>query len=137
MRKLSANLARRQRNFEILSERLAIHPKCFTLPRTTPGIETGWHMYPILIDPASGIRRSHFQQFMEGKGVDTRMVWSGNITRQPAFRDRPMRVDPAGLPNADHVMEWGLILPMNHALEDDAMNYIADCADAYVRENVK
>jgi len=136
MGKLPANLARRQRNFEILSARLARHPACFTLPRTTPGIETGWHMYPILIRVDSGIRRGNFQQYMEGKGVDTRMVWSGNITRQPAFRDRPMRVDPAGLPNADLVMETGLILPMNHALADDAMNYIADCVDAYVREHL-
>jgi len=47
-----------------------------------------------------------------------------------------MRVDPAGLPNADRVMETGLILPMNHALADDAMNYIADCVDAYVQEHV-
>ena len=136
MRKLPANLARRQRNFEILSERLGAHPDFFTLPRTTPGIETGWHMYPILIGADSGIQRGHFQQFMEGKGVDTRMVWSGNITRQPAFRDRPMRIDSAGLPNADRVMEAGLILPMNHALHDDAMHYIADCVDAYVREHV-
>jgi len=73
MRKLPANLARRQRNFEILSERLGDHPACFTLPRTTAGIETGWHMYPILIEATSGIRRGHFQQYMEGKGVDTRM----------------------------------------------------------------
>src|SRR5262245_292586 len=133
MRKLAANLDRRRRNFEVLSARLAAHPELFTLPRTTPGVATAWHMYPILIRPESGIRRGHLQQYMEGNGVDTRMVWTGNAARQPAFRDRPMRVDAGGLANADRVMEWGLILPMNHALDDRHMHYIGDLVDAYAK----
>ncbi len=137
MRKLPLNLARRKRNFELLSKRISAHPACFTLPRTTPGIDTAWHMYPILIRPESGIRRSQLQQYMEGHGIDTRMVWTGNAVRQPAFRDKPMRVDPAGLPNADRVMEWGLILPMNHALGDREMDYIGDRIDAYVAEHAR
>jgi len=133
MRKLAANLDRRRRNFEVLSARLAAHPELFTLPRTTPGVATAWHMYPILIRPESGIRRGHLQQYMEGNGVDTRMVWTGNAARQPAFRGRPMRVDAGGLANADRVMEWGLILPMNHALDDRHMHYIGDLVDAYAK----
>jgi CDP-6-deoxy-D-xylo-4-hexulose-3-dehydrase len=136
MQKLPGNLERRKRNFERLSLRFGKHPRCFTLPRTTPGIDTAWHMYPILIRPESGIRRSHLQQFMEGNGVDTRMVWTGNAVRQPAFRKLPMRIDPAGLPNADRVMEWGLILPMNHALGDREMDYIGDLIDRYVAEHL-
>ncbi len=137
LQKLPRNLARRKRNFERLSERVARHPGCFTPPRTTPGIDTAWHMYPILIRPESGIRRSELQQYMEGHGVDTRMVWTGNAVRQPAFRGRPMRVDPEGLPNADRVMEWGLILPMNHALGDREMDYIGDLLDAFAEEHAR
>jgi CDP-6-deoxy-D-xylo-4-hexulose-3-dehydrase len=136
LRKLPANLARRKRNFDLLTARFAAHPEAFTLPRTTPGIDTAWHMYPILIRPESGIRRSHLQQYLESNGVDTRMVWTGNAARQPAFRTRPMRIDPAGLPNADRVMETGLILPMNHALDERHMGYIGDRIDAYVKEYV-
>ena len=132
MRKLGANLARRKRNFARLRERLARHPQCFVPPRTTPGIDTGWHMFATLIRPESGLRRGHFQQYMERNGVDTRMVWTGNATRQPAFRDVPMRIAEGGLPNADRVMEHGVILPMNHALEDAHMDHIADLVDAYV-----
>jgi CDP-6-deoxy-D-xylo-4-hexulose-3-dehydrase len=133
MRKLAANLARRKRNFEILSQRIGAHPDAFVLPRTTPGIDTAWHMYPVLIRPEAGIRRADFQRYMEQNGVDTRMVWTGNAARQPAFKKIPMRIDPNGLPNADRVMEWGLILPMNHAQDDDAMHYIGDRVDAYVK----
>jgi CDP-4-dehydro-6-deoxyglucose reductase, E1 len=134
MRKLPGFLARRKRNFEILCQRLAHHPGCFGLPRTTPGIDTAWHMFPVLLLPESGIRRAHFQQFMESRGIDTRMVWTGNATRQPAFRKIPMRVAEGGLPNADRVMEHGVILPMNHGLADEHMHHIGDQVDAYVRE---
>ena len=133
MKKLPANLARRKRNFEILCQRLAAHPQCFVLPRTTPGIDTAWHMFPVLLREGAGIRRGEFQHWMESRGIDTRMVWTGNAVRQPAFRKIPMRVDAGGLANADRVMEQGLILPMNHALGDDHMHFIGDQVDAYVK----
>jgi CDP-4-dehydro-6-deoxyglucose reductase, E1 len=132
MGKLPANLARRKRNFELLTERFARHGDVFVLPRTTPGVDTGWHMFPIMIRPESGVRRAELQAHMESHGVDTRMVWTGNATRQPAFRKIEHRVGPGGLPNADRVMEAGLILPLNHAIDDDGIAYIADTADAFL-----
>jgi CDP-6-deoxy-D-xylo-4-hexulose-3-dehydrase len=132
--KLGDNLARRQRNFELTSAHLAQWPWLFTLPRVTDGVETGWHMFPLLINPDSGIRRSELQQWMETHGVDTRMVWTGNATRQPAFRDEPHRRPERGLPNADRVMEWGLILPNTHAMTDDDCSYIGDCVAGFLAE---
>lgn len=132
--KLPDNLARRQRNFEITSSFFAKYPELFILPRLTPGIETGWHMFPFIIQPDSGIRRAELQQWMESHGVDTRMVWTGNITRQPMLRGKEFRVPNDGLPNADRVMEWGLILPNNHSLSDDDCAYIGECIDGFVAE---
>ena len=132
MRKLPLNLARRQRNFDLLTEFFAQHDDVFVLPRLTPGIETGWHMFPILIRPESGVRRAEFQQHMEAQGIDTRMVWTGNVTRQPAFADTPHRVAPGGLPNADRVMETGLILPCNHAIDDEGIAYIVHHAAEFL-----
>ncbi len=132
--KLADNLARRQRNFELTASELARWPDLFTLPRLTEGVETGWHMFPLIIEPDSGIVRGELQQWMESRGVDTRMVWTGNAARQPAFRDQPMRLPDGGLPNADRVMEWGLVLPNNHSLTDDDCAYIGECIDGFVAE---
>jgi CDP-6-deoxy-D-xylo-4-hexulose-3-dehydrase len=132
--KLEENLARRQRSFAITSSHLAKYPHLFILPQLTEGIETGWHMFPFIIQPDSGIRRAELQQWMESHGVDTRMVWTGNITRQPMLRDQEFRVPSDGLPNADRVMEWGLIVPNNHSLSDDDCNYIGECIDGFVAE---
>jgi CDP-6-deoxy-D-xylo-4-hexulose-3-dehydrase len=132
--KLPDNLARRQRNFARTGEHFARWPHLFTLPRLTDGVETGWHMFPVLIDADSGIRRSELQQWMEGHGIDTRMVWTGNATRQPAFRDKPHRCPEGGLPNADLVMERGIILPNNHSMDDDDCDYIGECVGAFLDE---
>ena len=132
--KLPDNLARRQRNFEITGSYFAKYPQLFTLPRLTEGIETGWHMFPVIINAEAGIRRSDLQQWMESRGVDTRMVWTGNAARQPAFRDKAHRQPAGGLPNADRVMEWGLILPNNHSMGDDDCHYIGECLDEFVAE---
>ena len=131
MRKLPINLARRKRNFELLSKHFSNYPEVFVLPRITTDIETGWHMFPIMIKPESGVRRSLFQQHMEAAGIDTRMVWTGNVTRQPAFKDVPHRVGPGGLANADRVMETGLILPCNHAIDDEGIEYICHTVDEF------
>ena len=132
---LPANLARRQRNFDVLSAFFGTYPDVFTLPRQLEGLETGWHMFPILLRPESGIRRGDFQEHMEGHGIDTRMVWTGNVTRQPAFADVAHRVPGGGLPNADRVMEQGLILPSNHGLDDDDLEYLCVTAGKFLKEH--
>ena len=132
--KLGDNLSRRQRNFELTSSHFARWPQHFTLPELTPGIETGWHMFPAIINASSGIRRAEFQQWMESHGVDTRMVWTGNATRQPAFRDKPHRIPAGGLPNADRVMEWGIVLPNNHSMNDEDCDYIGECVEGFLKD---
>jgi len=135
LRKLPLNLARRQRNFDVLAAFFATYPDVFVLPRQLEGLETGWHMFPILIRPESGVRRSAFQEHMEGHGVDTRMVWTGNVVRQPAFAKTEHRVPDGGLPNADRVMEQGLVLPANHGLDDDDIAYICVTAGEFLRDH--
>ena len=132
LEKLGANLEARKRNFARLSDYFAQRPEVFSLARTTPGLDTAWHMFPVLIRPESGVRRSEFQRHMEHHGIDTRMVWTGNATRQPAFRQVPYRVPLTGLPNADRVMEQGLVLPCSHGLGDEDIDYIWATAEAFL-----
>jgi len=134
--KLGDNLARRQRNFELTSSHFARWPEHFILPKLTEGVETGWHMFPAIINPESQLRRSELQQWMESHGIDTRMVWTGNVSRQPAFRDKPHRQPAGGLPNADRVMTSGIILPNNHSMDDDDCAYIGDCLEEFLKDKL-
>jgi CDP-6-deoxy-D-xylo-4-hexulose-3-dehydrase len=133
LEKLPANLAGRKRNFARLCEQFGSRPDVFVLPRTTADADTAWHMFPVLIRPEAGVERSAFQAHMVAHGVDTRLVWTGNARRQPAFRSIECREPGAGLPNTDRVMEQGLILPSNHSLSDEDVDYIWATAEAFVR----
>jgi CDP-6-deoxy-D-xylo-4-hexulose-3-dehydrase len=130
--KLPANLAARKRNFARLCEHFGSRPDVFVLPRATPEADTAWHMFPVLTRPESGVERGTFQAHMEANGVDTRMVWTWNARRQPAFRSIACREPDAGLPNTDRVMEQGLILPSNHSLTDDDVDYVWATAEAFL-----
>ena len=132
LEKLPENLARRKRNFDRLVEWFSLRPDVFELPRTTEDVDTAWHMFPVMIRPESGVRRSEFQQHMELNGIDTRMVWTGNVTRQPAFASVEWRLPEGGLPNSDRVMRQGLVLPSNQGLDDDDVDYIWTTAEAFL-----
>jgi CDP-6-deoxy-D-xylo-4-hexulose-3-dehydrase len=132
LQKLPGNLAARKRNFAVLVEHFSTRPDLFELPRTLDGLDTAWHMFPFLIRPESGIRRGELQAHMESNGVDTRMVWTGNVIRQPAFKGITDRIPASGLPNADRVMQQGLILPCNHGLTEDDMGYICETVDSFL-----
>jgi CDP-6-deoxy-D-xylo-4-hexulose-3-dehydrase len=60
------------------------------------------------------------------------MVWTGNVMRQPAFAKVPRREAPGGYPNADRVMQQGLVLPSNHGLDDDDVAYICETVEAFL-----
>ncbi len=122
--KLGANYLRRQRNFAMYTELFRQHEDRFVLPRQTEGLETAWLCYPIVVRPDAGFTRSDMQLFLEERGVDTRTVWTGNVARQPMMKDVTFRAPAGGMPNADAVMAGGMILPMSHALDDDAIVYV-------------
>ena len=76
--KLPSNLARAQAQLRLARRRSsASDPTCSSCPARLEGSRPAWHMFPVLIRPESGIRRSEFQEHMEGNGIDTRMVWTG------------------------------------------------------------
>jgi CDP-6-deoxy-D-xylo-4-hexulose-3-dehydrase len=131
LRRLPAFLERRKRNFARMCAHLSRHAEVFELPRTTAELDTAWHLFPIQIRPGAGLRRGELQQWMESGGVDTRMVWSGNILRQPAFRKIAHRAPADGLPNTDRVMETGLVLPCNHAMSDEDVDYVCETIDGF------
>ncbi len=87
----------------------------FVPARQLEGLETSWISYPLMVREDAGFSRQDLQRFLEDRGIATRMVWSGNILRQPAFKNTAHKAAPGGYPNADRVMRQGIILPMSHA----------------------
>jgi CDP-6-deoxy-D-xylo-4-hexulose-3-dehydrase len=125
--KLADFNAWRRRTWNMLDELLSHHEELVVRPRTTPDIETTWMRFPFLL--ADGINRNEVQEFLLARGVPTRMIWTGNILRQPGFADIPHRQPDGGLPNTDRVMERGLSLPSHNALTSDDVGHIVESVE--------
>ena len=61
---------------------------------------------------------------LDGNGIDTRTIWTGNVARQPMVRGRRIVVPEDGLPNADEVMARGVLLPLSHAIDDETLDFV-------------
>jgi len=132
LKKLPDNLARRRRNFERYTEFFRKHEDRFSLPRQLEGLETAWLGYPLMIRPNAGFVRGDLQRFLDDRGIDTRTIWTGNATRQPMLRGVELRVPKDGLPNADAVMERGVLLPLSHAIDDETLDFVTAQVDEFL-----
>ena len=101
--KLDGFIAARQRNFEALREGLRGLEEFFILPEATAGSEPSWFGFPLAVRAEAPFTRNQVTQYLEQHKVATRLLFGGNLVRQPAYRDRKFRV-AATLENADFVM---------------------------------
>ena len=113
---------RRQGAVDAIDHALAKHDGAVVRPETTAEVETTWMRYPFVLD--EGVDRVGVQEYFEGHGIATRMVWTGNILRQPGFAGIEHRQPNGGLPNCDRVMDRALSLPTHHALTSDDVGRI-------------
>jgi CDP-6-deoxy-D-xylo-4-hexulose-3-dehydrase len=127
LEKLGEFNRRRQQNFAKLDEAMAAFDDRVVRPRTTDGAETTWMRYPFLLD--DGVDRTAVQAALGDRNVATRMVWTGNILRQPGFAEIPHRAPADGFPNADRVMDHALSLPTHHGLTSDDVGYLVEAVE--------
>ena len=130
--KLDDNLARRRHLFDRYTAWVQDHADVFGAPRQTPELETAWLGYPLAIRPDAGFARPDLQQFLDGRGIDTRTIWTGNAARQPMLAGREMRLPADGLPNADAVMARGVLLPLSHAITDETHDFVLTSLDEFL-----
>jgi CDP-6-deoxy-D-xylo-4-hexulose-3-dehydrase len=134
LEKLPGNLQRRQRNFARFGEFFAAHADVFVLPRQLAEVDTAWLGFPLTIRESAGFGRADLQAYLEGREIDTRTIWSGNVSRQPMLRGASYRLPAGGLPRCDAIMARGVLLPLSHALGDEHVDYICECVAGFVRE---
>ena len=119
LKKLESNIKKRQRNFELQCNFFRKFPDLFSVPLENKGISTAWLAFPLLINREAPFSRRDFQIYLEEKNIQTRVVFTGNILRQPMCKGINKRVTKHGLHNADEVMERGVLLPLHHGMTDE------------------
>jgi CDP-6-deoxy-D-xylo-4-hexulose-3-dehydrase len=104
LRKLPAFIESRRRNFRLLREELADLEEFFILPEATAGSDPSWFGFPIAVRPDAPFTRNQVQQYMDANRVATRLLFAGNLIRQPAYQGIAHRV-VGELINTDFAMD--------------------------------
>lgn len=134
LKKLDFNFKRRAEIFQAFSDAFGTYPDLFTLPRQLEDFHTAWLCYPVLVRETAGFTRGDMQESLESAGIDTRTVWSGNVTRHPMMRGVEHRVPTDGLPNADIVFERGMSLGMSHGTTTEELDHVVASIHAFASQ---
>ena len=137
LKKLPFNLNQREKNFNIHSKFLKRYEKYFILPKQLPGSKSGWLAYPITIHKDAPFTRTEMQIFLEKKNIQTRVVFTGNILRQPGFKNIKMKKDKNGYPEADKVMKNGILLACHHGLTNQMMQHIHKSIKEFINYKIQ
>lgn len=136
LEKLDQNIKTRQENFKRQCDFFKKHERFFINPEETHGSNTAWLAFPILIRESAPFTRKDFQIYLEKLNIQTRVVFTGNIIRQPMCKNIQKRVSQDGYPNSDAVMERGVLLPLHHGMTDNMFQRLHESIDRYVESHI-
>jgi CDP-6-deoxy-D-xylo-4-hexulose-3-dehydrase len=122
--KLDTFVERRKKNFAQLYAQLDGTPGLI-LPQATPKSDPSWFGFPITLDPDLHVDREKLLRHLDERKIGTRLMFAGNITRQPAYRDVDFRV-VGDLTNSDIVMRRTFWVGVYPGLTEPMLDYIAD-----------
>ncbi len=132
---LEINIKTRQDNFKRQCEYFSKYPRYFHNPVELYGSKTAWLAFPILISDQSSFNRKDFQIYLEKRNIQTRVVFTGNILRQPMCSEIKKIVRDEGYPNADKVMENGVLLPLHHGMTNSMFERLHKTIDQFIEQN--
>lgn len=126
--KLPGFIETRRRNFDLITAALKKHEGKLILPVATPNSNPSWFGYLITVTDKAGMSRDELVKFLNSKKIATRLLFAGDIRKQPYFKHYPYRT-VGELKNTETVMKdtfWIGVTPM---VSEDMIRYMEQCFD--------
>jgi CDP-6-deoxy-D-xylo-4-hexulose-3-dehydrase len=121
----------RGRNWERLAAGLADLEDHFVLPRATPRSEPSWFGFALTVRADASFTRNELVQHLEERRIGTRLLFGGNLTRQPAYAESSYRV-VGDLRATDHVAEGTFWIGVFPGLTDEMLDFVVECIHDFV-----
>ena len=115
---------KRKQNFAYLKERLSSAEELLILPEATPNSEPSWFGFPLTLRHNSGVDRVDLIRFLDQNKIGSRLLFAGNLTRQPYFEGRAMR-QVGDLANTDVVMNNTFWIGVYPGLSEPMLDFAA------------
>ena len=123
LKKLNKFAQIRQKNFEILNS-FFMNEKFFKLPKQLPQVKTSWLAFPLTINSDAPFSRIEIVKYLESHGIQTRPVFTGNVLRQPAFKEISYKNMGGEFDVANNIMKNSFLIGCNHGLNDEHLEKI-------------
>ncbi len=131
-------LSRLEANIQLREKYVASHisffkpyENWFILPQQMPDSRTGWMNFPLTIRDSAPFDRKTLQIYFEQHGVMTRPMFTGNIMRQPGFKNIESRAPAEGCPVADSITRGGILIGCHHGLTDEKVAHIYNVFESF------
>ena len=124
LKKAESFIATRRKNFDYLYARFADIEQLI-LPRWLEPAVPSWFGFPLTIKPTSGVNREALLRHLDEKKIGTRLMFAGNVTKQPAYLNSPSRV-VGELTNSDIALKHSFWVGVYPGLSEPMLDYLAD-----------
>ena len=124
----------RKHNFEYLKSGLKSCEEFLILPEATPNSDPSWFGFPITIKPNAGIKRVDLLQYLDENKIGTRLLFAGNLTRQPYMIGRNFRIS-GELRNTDTVMNDTFWIGVYPGLSKEMLDFVISKIEAFFGVN--
>jgi len=132
LERLPAFIEARRRNFATLHAGLRELEDVLVLPEATPHSEPSWFGFPLMVREDAPFTRDALTRFLESRRIATRLLFGGNLVRQPAYQDVNYRV-VGDLANSDRVMHGAFWIGVHPGLTDEMLAYMIESVNAFCR----
>jgi CDP-6-deoxy-D-xylo-4-hexulose-3-dehydrase len=131
LKKLPSFIKKRKENFNSLFKHLTKYEKYLILPKATENSDPSWFAFPLTVRENSPFTRNDIIQHLESNNILTRMLFAGNLIRQPAYEDVNYRV-VGDLKNTDIIMRNTFVVGVYPGIDQEKMNYMLKTFDAFL-----
>lgn len=123
----------RKKNFKYLFEKLKKFEEYFILPQSTQNSSPSWFGFPLTIRPETKIERSNLLKFLEKKKIGSRLLFGGNLTKQPYMLNKKFII-PKKLENTNIIMNNSFWLGVYPGLNEKHLDYVAECINSFLKK---
>lgn len=136
LHKLPGFIEQRRHNHKVLSERLDKYRKFFRFQKPLPGSEPAWFGFAITVKETAPFTRNQFVAYLEGHRIGTRLLFGGNLLKQPAYRGIQYKAFQE-LTNTDIIMRNTLWIGCYPGIGEEHLEYMIETIDNFIEEHRK
>jgi CDP-6-deoxy-D-xylo-4-hexulose-3-dehydrase len=125
LKKLPGFIEKRRANFERLKQGLRGLEEFFILPEATPNSDPSWFGFPLAVRPGAPFSRNQVIGYLEQRKIATRLLFAGNLLRQPAYKNIAHRV-VGTLENTDFVMNNLFWIGVYPGITNEMLDYVLE-----------